>query len=440
MKRTTLVPPQRAITDPNSHSPKSPQDQDTGAKPIPYTGSPLLLCLSDIALFWRNIWSIPGVLTPLHSPEGTPLDELYPSPQNIFTLGLHCFLLVFEGLFLISLPFTVLLPVWITLVYGGLVWVVVWGVSMVLNGDREMTSSIDLSHDHPHNDECWIFLNGVSIGHHWMHTNLDRLSLTFRRPILGVHNRTYGIIFDLIQCIVERCFCYATLDIRRSYAVIRAKLLDSDNKRVVLILHSQGGIEGSLILDWLLGELPHDIINKLEIYTFGSAANHFNNPPKHISSSSSSSSSSCSARNTNAVRHIEHYVNAGEFVARWGALTFARLPNRYMGRLFIRPGTGHLLNQHYLSAMFPLDEHNRVREYSEFMDMDVDFDADEADSNVRENYMETLLNDGEDIQGVAVVEDRRDGVRWLEDGEASGMRVSAFSRLWCYRNGMSPRD
>lgn len=87
-----------------------------------------------------------------------------------------------------------------------------------------------------------------------MQANLDRLSQTFRRPIIGVHNRTYGIIFDLIQCIVERNFCYATQDIRRSYAVIREKLMEPDYTKIVLILHSQGGIEGSLILDWLLAE------------------------------------------------------------------------------------------------------------------------------------------------------------------------------------------
>lgn len=70
----------------------------------------------------------------------------------------------------------------------------------------------------------------------------------------GVHNRTYGVIIDLIQCIVERNFCFATSDVRRSYAVIKESLLNEEKKKVVLILHSQGGIEGSLVLDWLLSE------------------------------------------------------------------------------------------------------------------------------------------------------------------------------------------
>lgn len=69
-----------------------------------------------------------------------------------------------------------------------------------------------------------------------------------------MHNRTYGIVFDLIQCIIERNFNYATADTRRSYDKIKENLLKKHYKKVILILHSQGGIEGGLILDWLLAE------------------------------------------------------------------------------------------------------------------------------------------------------------------------------------------
>lgn len=65
------------------------------------------------------------------------------------------------------------------------------------------------------------------------------------------------------------------------YARIKEKLYDPSLKRVVFILHSQGGIEGGLVLDWLIQELPQDMLLKLEVYTFGCAANHFNNPHRH---------------------------------------------------------------------------------------------------------------------------------------------------------------
>lgn len=222
--------------------------------PIPYTGSPLLLCLSDLRLFFSQAWSIPGIFHPLRIWQGGSINELYPSLPNLVCIGLHAFLFVFQSLFLLSLPFLIVLPLWAVILYIGAVHAVTWAVALLLNGDSDVLhSTINLpSPQHP--GECWIYLNGVSVGKHWLQSNLDRLAYTFRRDIIGVHNRTYGIIFDLLQCIVERDFCYGTADIRRSYVVIKESLLDERNKKLVLILHSQGGIQGGLILDWLLTE------------------------------------------------------------------------------------------------------------------------------------------------------------------------------------------
>lgn len=52
--------------------------------------------------------------------------------------------------------------------------------------------------------------------------------------------------------------------------------------KVIFILHSQGGIEGGMVLDWLLQELPQNLLSKLEVYTFGNAANHFNDPHRQL--------------------------------------------------------------------------------------------------------------------------------------------------------------
>ena len=57
------------------------------------------------------------------------------------------------------------------------------------------------------------------------------------------------------------------------------------------------------------------------------------------------------------IAHIEHYCNSGDMVTRWGALFSAKsiLQNRFCGHIFINEGvTGHMLNQHYLSDMFPI--------------------------------------------------------------------------------------
>ncbi len=66
------------------------------------------------------------------------------------------------------------------------------------------------------------------------------------------------------------------------YKHIKEKLYNPQYSKVVFILHSQGSIEGSMVIDWLLQELPQDLLAKLEVYTFGNAANHFNNPHRHI--------------------------------------------------------------------------------------------------------------------------------------------------------------
>lgn len=108
--------------------------------------------------------------------------------------------------------------------------------------------------------QCWTYASGTG------------LSLTFGRritgkcpkeftdvtqiliPSPGVHNPTDGIIFDIIQCLIQRDFSYATQDIRNAYQEVKKALLDPKYKKVVFIIHSQGGIEGGMIVDWLLNE------------------------------------------------------------------------------------------------------------------------------------------------------------------------------------------
>lgn len=220
-----------------------------------------------------------------------------------------------------------------------------------------------------------------------------------------------GIIFDVVECLIQRNFSYATSDVRICYRIIKEKLYNPQYTKVVFILHSQGGIEGGLVLDWLLQELPQDLLAKLEVYTFGNAANHFNNPHRHIRSldralarptataaahangrpdppaevraNGSGLASACvsqtasaalmsltietaaaapSAVSDRAIGHIEHYAHTTDFVALWGVLHFATsararhtLP-RFIGRLFLRTSErgGHQFCQHYLDGMFPL--------------------------------------------------------------------------------------
>lgn len=332
-----------------------------------------------------------------------------------------------------------------------------------------------------------------------MQSNLNRLALTFGRPVLGVHNRTSGVIFDVVECLIQRNFGYATGDVRICFRIIRDVLYDPSKSKVVFVLHSQGGIEGGLVLDWLLQELPQDLLSKLEVYTFGNAANHFNNPHRHASSqtltkmkplsamttiltettfespasspqepkrginvkipnplktepSPVSSSRSISAAKDRAIGHVEHYAHSTDFVAIWGVLHFAtnamgspHLP-RFLGRIFARADGrgGHQFNQHYLAGMFPLKRDPKTKEY---------IGADEDNE-----FMDGIVKVGEEGSAMANAREAFEiswaGTEGFGSGEISTpvevhgisnmrkltgeVRVRDLSRLWSYRNGQSP--
>lgn len=291
---------------------------------------------------------------------------------------------------------------------------------------------------------------------YWLQNNIDQLSYTFGRKVTGIHNRTYvtysrtygtrtdpgssaGLIFDLTECLIQRCFTYATGDVRSAYRLIKKALFNPDCDKVVLILHSQGGIEGGLVIDWLLDELPQNLLHRLEVYTFGNAANHFNNPLCACHSGSTTPGKPGTHKATRSVAYIEHYANTNDPISWLGVLRFTDIPNRYIGRLFVRPGLGHLMNQHYLDNMFTLGPDRKVLESNPFMDAEVETKADVTADKLSgiqdrpdEDREETLLP----MPGAG------DHSQQLDTNEARQvlLRVKDFSRLWQYRNGGSPGD
>lgn len=330
-----------------------------------------------------------------------------------------------------------------------------------------------------------------------MKNNLNRLALTFGRPILGVHNRTDGIIFDVIECLVQRNFSYATKDVRLCYKIIKEVLYDQKKTKVIFVLHSQGGIEGGLVLDWLLQEMPQDLLSKLEVYTFGNAANHFNNPHRHAISqklsatnpieaittlvtessfttpaatpvdtsngrlpmlatqSSISSSRTLSAAQDRAIGHIEHYAHSTDFVAIWGVLHFAtnkmgspQIP-RFLGRLFNRSTGrgGHQLNQHYLDGMFPLKRDAETGafvgadEKNDFMEEIIKFGKEgDAMHNAREAFDITYTGSEGFGSGDITTPVEVHGLTGRLRQRKKDVKVKELSRLWAYRNGRSPRE
>ncbi|KAF9079809.1 hypothetical protein BGX23_003194 [Mortierella sp. AD031] len=158
----------------------------------------------------------------------------------------------------------------------------------------------------------------------------------FGRRIVGINNHTFGFILDLFECLIQRSFGYTTKPARQLYAIVQRELRDSNNRRVVLIAHSQGCIITSLVVDRLIASEKATNLRKLELYTFASWANHMHGQGDFA--------------------HIEHFVNERDFATQTGILAYQpeALPgNRYDGKIYInKAGIGHLLNMHYLSDTF----------------------------------------------------------------------------------------
>lgn len=276
-----------------------------------------------------------------------------------------------------------------------------------------------------------------------------------------------GIIFDVIQCLLERCLYFGTSDTRTCFSLISDALLNSEKTKVVLILHSQGALEGSIILDWLINQHPREILQKLEIYTFGNAANHFNNPR-------TKRDHGVPRPKGRAIRHIEHYANSMDFVSRWGVLHFKKrtaqqdgqtivygehsnilseqpVPkkglnilqvkkhnkldedwNAYEGACFERNGSGHQFNQHYLDNMFPLDDsRTKVLTNGNGSPVAGTFMASmvKIHNDPKEVYARVRRQNGEAEQ------DDQNGVNGVTPETT---RVYHVSRLWQYVNGGKP--
>ncbi|KAJ5614832.1 hypothetical protein N7528_008486 [Penicillium herquei] len=396
--------------------------------PLPYTASPFKLLCSDICLALRYAWALPFAFLPLRIGRTDHLDELYPSVRTGVSAGSQVVLAVYQVLFLLSIPIAIIFMVpglWIFLYIVTVVTLNHVFCMVVLNGSQRLiVSQVPVPEQPSHSDERWFFINGIAGSHSWVQQNVDQLSYTFGRKITGIHNRTSGFVFDLIECLIQRCFSYATGDIRSAYPLVKNALLDPTCQKVVFILHSQGGIEGGLVIDWLLDALPHDLLQHLEVYTFANAANHFNNPTRKWLSKTNGLHSSGPSEQDRSVGYIEHYANTVDIVAWIGVFHFINIPNRYMGRLFVHPGSGHLLNQHYLDPMFTLGPDHKVLENNSFMDMEVETNSEK----MPEDDCEQTLLPISDSQGSP------------DKIDSQVLRVRDFSRLWKYRNGGSPTD
>ncbi|KAF2086615.1 hypothetical protein K490DRAFT_43991 [Saccharata proteae CBS 121410] len=285
--------------------------------------------------------------------------------------------------------------------------------------------------------------------HESLQLTCDRLAATFKRPVTGIHNRSFGMIADVIECIIQRCFAYMTTDVRCCFEVLKLAVLDPEVEKVVAIAHSQGGIVISLTLDRMFAELPTAALNKMEIYTFGSAASHFNNP---LTNPTPSSQFTTPNRPTNVLSTIEHYANEFDMVPRWGVLHATRdlTLQRYAGRVFVNiGGSGHLFNDHYLEPMFPAASILQASTGASSSSSSLELEKTTSDANMAPRpglspFLDRIVDvDFNTAMRRAQTVDDSKGMGFDETqtaiGEGAGRTVRQLSKLWMYVGGGEPR-
>jgi len=213
---------------------------------------------------------MPGVITPLWS--DNPTDEFYIGwSRNLWGLFLLSFASILEVVVLITcIPLFLFLPGPVSLFIFVLGQIAIHLICYPMQGPSRVWSKAPtdpkvIAKHAKNSTERWFFLNGCCVSGHNLQNNVDLLSETFGRPIFAIHNRTYGVLGDLFECILQRSFDLFTEETRVCYEYMKSYCVDPDVKKVVMIGHSQGCIMASQILDQLYVDLPAEAVSKLEV-------------------------------------------------------------------------------------------------------------------------------------------------------------------------------
>ncbi|WRT66772.1 uncharacterized protein IL334_003735 [Kwoniella shivajii] len=304
-----------------------------------YDDDPITMIYKDFWILLKNWRTLPLVLYPAPKPgrditnKGAGLQALLVVVSIILTA--LCLLSFFIGM----PPPVISVSILCAWIYGFNAY-----------AGKERVTYQDVVGDDKDEKEAWLFVNGIGTSRSGLKLILDDFYRLFGRRVTGVHNRTFGVWFDLVECTLQRDLTWNTTDTREGYNIIAKHVADGTKEKIVLIAHSQGGIIMSSWADQLLADFSYQQLKKVEIYTFASAANHFSIPE---------------TEHGPAFGCVEHFVNEKDYVSDIGLLAFTpqpprglepnasnvpRLSGRFAGRIFKRLNqTGHLLLTHYLA-------------------------------------------------------------------------------------------
>ncbi|CAK9785273.1 hypothetical protein CC85DRAFT_285337 [Cutaneotrichosporon oleaginosum] len=270
-----------------------------------YRGSPWRLLGRDLRWVGGHLFMLPWLVLP------TGYDNSSPAKSG--------FLSVFAQIVMIPISLIITIGFLTSAVVGippmilalGILLLFIWIAEKAQGATtRLVTSDQAVGTD----TEAWFFVNGVMTTNSGAEDVAVRLHDLFKRPIVAVLNRSFGLWFDLLECMMQRDLLLTTSDIRQGYKTVRKAVLDPRRKRIVIIGHSQGGIITSAWVDMLLTDVPAELLARVEVYTFASAANHFSRP------------AAAADGRGQTFAHVEHFANENDFVAQFGVLGYAPFP------------------------------------------------------------------------------------------------------------------
>jgi hypothetical protein len=131
-----------------------------------YTDLPWKLLVFDVYLFLKHAWTIPFIFWPITPTKSGELDELHPTWDNFHSIAIQLMLGILQVLALASLPWLMLLPVWMAIVVLAGFLVINKALCNLVNDDQvEYRSDPKYAPALPeHAHEQWIYINGVTAG------------------------------------------------------------------------------------------------------------------------------------------------------------------------------------------------------------------------------------------------------------------------------------
>ncbi|RKK63875.1 hypothetical protein BFJ69_g16832 [Fusarium oxysporum] len=217
-------------------------------------------------------------------------------------------------------------------------------------------------------NEKWLFINGIANEFVWFQRSCDKIRDTFKREVMGIYNRSDGILWDFIECCGEHSAATARLNglIERTKSStaaqkslereLRDALWPIDRRapdKVVMIAHSQGCLLLRLALQTLVKENPsgsqrrRDMKERLRVFTFGNPSIDW----RAIGGTEQSLSG--------YVNVTEHFAHRVDFVAMLGVVTHRDDQDSGYDKdsvFYSKEGRGHLFGAHY--SLGASDYHN----------------------------------------------------------------------------------